>query len=87
MTEQIFIKAFFDVVLQEKVPVIDERSYENILLNEKNALVRVIFKWDSHSDTSILGFVKIANYYNEVIIKHDTKFYIFHEKIYFVMSV
>ncbi|TXT63070.1 MAG: hypothetical protein BAJALOKI3v1_440017 [Promethearchaeota archaeon] len=79
---ELFVKRVYEIVNELKIPLVDERVYEKADLMGKNALARVIFKFEE-DESVIRGFLGLAEYFHTIIVKDDDEFYIPHSSILF----
>jgi len=79
---ELFVKRVYEIVNELKIPLVDERVYDKADLMSKNALARVIFKFEE-DESVIRGFLGLAEYFHTIIVKDDDEFYIPHSSILF----
>ena len=73
--KELFIKRVYEIVNELKIPLIDERVYDAVTVNESRVNVAVSFKFEE-DESVIRGFLGLAEYFHTVVIKKKDKFYI-----------
>jgi hypothetical protein len=84
-SNELFVKRVFEVINEMKIPLIDERVYDDVKLSAKNGVVHVrfVFKED---ESVIRGFLGLAEFFHTIIIKYKDRFFIPHEHKLFVLE-
>ena len=80
--KELFIKRVYEIVKELKIPLIDERVYDNVKFNEGNCSTVISFKFEE-DESVIRGFLGLAEYFRTVVIKKKELFYIPHESLLF----
>jgi len=73
--KEIFIKRVYEIVNELKIPLIDERVYYKVEVNEAKVTTEVSFKFEE-DEAVIRGFLGLAEYFHTVVIKKKEKFFI-----------
>jgi hypothetical protein len=73
--EELFIKRVYEIVQELKIPLIDERVYSKVAIQENKPSVSVSFLFEE-DESVIRGFLGLAEYFHTVVIKKAKKFYI-----------
>ncbi len=73
--KEIFLKRTYEIVNELKIPLIDERVYKNIEVNESRCTVILTFEFDE-DEAVIRGFLGLADYFHTVVIKRKETFLI-----------
>ena len=68
-------KRVYEILNQLKIPLIDERVYDKVILNAGDALATVIFRFEE-DESIIKGFLSLAEYFRAVVIKKKDEFFI-----------
>ncbi|MFX1572242.1 MAG: hypothetical protein ACFFB0_05800 [Promethearchaeota archaeon] len=79
---ELFIKRVYEIVNELKIPLIDERVYDNVKFSAGSAIASVIFKFEE-DESVIRGFLGLAEYFHTVVIKRKDEFFIPHASILF----
>ncbi|MEJ2248138.1 MAG: hypothetical protein P8Y70_01770 [Candidatus Lokiarchaeota archaeon] len=82
---EIFIKRVFEIINELKIPLIDERVYDDVKISSKNGTVHIVFKFEE-DESVIRGFLGLAEYFHSVIIKRKDEFYIPHDSMLFILE-
>lgn len=82
---ELFIKRVYEIVQELKIPLIDERVYNKVLLNESKPTVNVSFLFEE-DESVIRGFLGLAEYFHTVVLKKAEKFYIVTTDIVFKLE-
>lgn len=80
-----FIKRVYEIVNELKIPLIDERVYYKVGVNEGKHHTVVRFKFEE-DESVIRGFLGLAEYFHTVVIKRKEKFYIPHGSMLFKLE-
>jgi hypothetical protein len=80
--KELFIKRVYEIVNELKIPLIDERVYDQVKFAAGQAIASVIFKFEE-DESVIRGFLGLAEYFHTVVIKRRDEFYIPHSSILF----
>ncbi len=73
--KELFIKRVYEIVNELKIPLIDERVYFKVLINEGKVTTTVSFRFEE-DESVIRGFLGLAEYFHTVVIKKKEKFFI-----------
>jgi len=73
--KELFIKRVYEIVQELKIPLIDERVYNKVTLQEARPTVSVSFTFEE-DESVIRGFLGLAEYFHTVVIKNKEKFFI-----------
>jgi hypothetical protein len=73
--KEIFLKRTYEIVNELKIPLIDERVYKSIVVNEARHTVVLTFEFDE-DESVIRGFLGLAEYFHTVVIKRKESFII-----------
>lgn len=73
--KEVFVRRVYEVVNELKIPLIDERVYDKIGINESRALIDVTFKFEDDEGV-IRGFLGLAEYFHSVVLKQKDTFLI-----------
>ncbi|MBY9017280.1 MAG: hypothetical protein KGD66_00465 [Candidatus Lokiarchaeota archaeon] len=68
-----FITRVYELVSELKIPLIDERVYDNVKIKSNGTIVKIIFDQD---ESVIYGFLGLSEYYHSIVIKQKDKFII-----------
>jgi len=82
---ELFVKRVYEIVSELKVPLIDERVYDDVKLKTKNATTEIKFEFEEDEEV-IRGFLGLADYFHTIVIKEKEKFYIPHDDKIFVLE-
>ena len=83
--KELFIKRVYEIVNELKIPLIDERVYEDVRFSPKNSVATVIFTFEE-DESVIRGFLGLAEYFHTVVIKKKDQFFIPHASILFQLQ-
>ncbi|MHA1727143.1 MAG: hypothetical protein ACTSWY_00235 [Promethearchaeota archaeon] len=83
--KELFIKRVYEIVNELKIPLIDERVYYKVELNEGRAITEVEFRFEE-DESVIRGFLGLAEYFHTVVIKRKEKFFIPNGEIIFKLE-
>jgi ssRNA-specific RNase YbeY (16S rRNA maturation enzyme) len=83
--KELFLKRTYEIVNELKIPLIDERVYKNINLNESRCTVVLTFEFDE-DESVIRGFLGLAEYFHTVVIKQKEKFLIPNSTTLFILQ-
>lgn len=73
--KELFMKRVYDIVHEQKIPLIDERVYDRATIAEPNQMSVVTFAFDE-DESVIQGFLGLAEYFHTIVIRKDERFYI-----------
>ncbi|MGM0469392.1 MAG: hypothetical protein ACQERB_11385 [Promethearchaeati archaeon] len=82
--DELFVKRVFEIINELKIPLIDERVYDDVKISSKNGIVHVTFEFEE-DESVIRGFLGLAEYFHTVIIKREDEFYIPHDNMLFIL--
>lgn len=83
--KELFLKRTYEIVNELKIPLIDERVYKNININESRCTVVLTFEFDE-DESVIRGFLGLAEYFHTVVIKQKEKFLIPNSTTLFILQ-
>jgi hypothetical protein len=83
--DELFIKRVFEIINELKIPLIDERVYDDVKISSKRGIIHVIFKF-LEDESVIRGFLGLAEYFHSIIIKQEDQFFIPHNNMLFVLE-
>ncbi|MHA1996881.1 MAG: hypothetical protein ACTSU9_02120 [Promethearchaeota archaeon] len=83
--KELFLKRTYEIVNELKIPLIDERVYKNITVNDSRCTVVLTFEFDE-DESVIRGFLGLAEYFHTVVIKQKDKFIIPNSTILFELK-
>ena len=83
--KELFIKRVYEIVNELKIPLIDERVYEDVRFTPKNSVATVIFTFEE-DESVIRGFLGLAEYFHTVVIKKKDQFFIPQASILFQLQ-
>ncbi|MCK4239532.1 MAG: hypothetical protein KAX33_10440 [Candidatus Lokiarchaeota archaeon] len=83
--KELFIKRVYEIVNELKIPLIDERVYEDVSFSGKSAIASVRFTFEE-DESVIRGFLGLAEYFHTVVIKSKDRFFIPHASILFQLQ-
>lgn len=83
--KELFIKRVYEIVNELKIPLIDERVYEDVRFSPKNSVATVIFTFEE-DESVIRGFLGLAEYFHTVVIKKKDQFFIPQASILFQLQ-
>jgi hypothetical protein len=83
--KEIFLKRTYEIVNELKIPLIDERVYKGINVNESRCTVVLTFEFDE-DESVIRGFLGLAEYFHTVVIKKKEQFLIPNGTVLFVLN-
>lgn len=83
--DELFIKRVFEIINELKIPLIDERVYDDVKISAKRGIIHVIFKF-LEDESVIRGFLGLAEYFHSIIIKQEDQFFIPHNNMLFVLE-
>lgn len=83
--KEIFLKRTYEIVNELKIPLIDERVYKGINVNESRCTVVLTFEFDE-DESVIRGFLGLAEYFHTVVIKKKEQFLIPNGTVLFVLK-
>jgi len=73
-SKELFIKRVYEIVNELKLPLIDERVYDRLNVNEKKYPCVTVFKFEE--DESVLrGALGLVEYFHAVVFKVKDVFY------------
>ncbi len=73
--KELFIKRVYEIVQEEKIPLVDGRVYQKAAINIGKFAVQVHFKFEE-DESVIQGFLGLAEYFHTVVIRRGETFYI-----------
>jgi len=82
---ELFIKRVYDLAGEMKIPLIDERVYDNVSINSKNSVATVKIKFEE-DESVIRGFLGLADFFHTVSVKRKDKFYIANDSAFFILE-
>ena len=82
---ELFIKRVYELINELKIPLIDERIYDDVKFKSKGAISEIKFLFEEDEEV-IRGFLGLADYFHTVVIKDKDKFYIPHNRKLFVLE-
>ena len=82
---ELFIKRVYELVSEMKIPLIDERIYDDVKFKSKSAVADIKFVFEEDEEV-IRGFLGLADYFHSLVIKDKDKFYIPHDKKLFLLE-
>jgi len=71
-----FVKRVYVFVNEMKIPLIDDKKYFKCNIIPQRATVHIVFKYEEGEDSTVKGFLGLADYYHTVVIKVKDSFYI-----------
>ncbi len=83
--KELFIKRVYEIVNELKIPLIDERVYDDVSFSGKLAIASVRFTFED-DESVIRGFLGLAEYFHTVVIKSKDRFFIPHASILFQLQ-
>ncbi|MBA7505177.1 hypothetical protein ES706_03840 [subsurface metagenome] len=83
--KELFIKRVYEIVNELKIPLIDERVYDDVSFSGKLAIASVRFTFEE-DESVIRGFLGLAEYFHTVVIKSKDRFFIPHASILFQLQ-
>jgi len=83
--KELFIKRVYEIVNELKIPLIDERVYEDVSFSGKSAIASIKFTFEE-DESVIRGFLGLAEYFHTVVIKKKDQFFIPHASILFQLQ-
>lgn len=83
--KELFIKRVYEIVQEEKIPLIDGRVYNKCSISEGKFPIQVIFKFEE-DESVIQGFLGLAEYFHTVVIRRKDDFYIPHSDCVFKLE-
>jgi hypothetical protein len=83
--DELFIKRVFEIINELKIPLIDERVYDEVKISSKRGIIHVIFTF-LEDESVIRGFLGLAEYFHSIIIKQEDQFFIPHNNMLFVLE-
>ena len=83
--DELFVKRVYEIVNELKIPLIDERVYDDVAFSSKAEIANVIFEFDE-DESVIRWFLGLAEYFHSVIIKKKDSFFIPHGKMLFTLE-
>ncbi|GAB4308143.1 MAG: hypothetical protein Kow0069_06140 [Promethearchaeota archaeon] len=75
--KELFIKRVYEIVQEERIPLVDGRVYSKATIAAGKFPVHVIFKFEE-DESVIQGFLGLAEYFHTVVIRSKDTFYIPH---------
>ncbi len=85
VSSELFVKRVFEIINEMKIPLIDERVYDEVKISSKNGTCHVRFEF-GEDEAVIRGFLGLAEYFHTVIIKRENMFFIPHDNMLFILS-
>jgi hypothetical protein len=82
--KELFIKRVYEIVQELKIPLVDERVYDNANIREGRFGSIVEFKFEEN-ESVIRGFLGLAEYYHTIVLKRKDHFYISSGNILFIL--
>lgn len=73
--KELFIKRVYEIVQEEKIPLIDGRVYSKANIASGKFAVTIIFKFEE-DESVIQGFLGLAEYFHTVVIRKKDDFFI-----------
>jgi hypothetical protein len=73
--KELFIKRVYEIVQEEKIPLVDGRVYQKATINIGKFAVQIRFKFEE-DESVIQGFLGLAEYFHTVVIRSKETFYI-----------
>ncbi|MHA1730961.1 MAG: hypothetical protein ACTSU5_03415 [Promethearchaeota archaeon] len=73
--KELFIKRVYEIVQEEKIPLIDGRVYAKATINGGKFAVNIVFKFEE-DESVIQGFLGLAEYFHTVVIRKKDDFFI-----------
>ena len=71
------IKRMYEIINELNIPLIDERVYNRLILDEKRYPSVTTFRFDE-DESVIRGFLGLAEFFHTVVIKNKDNFTIVH---------
>lgn len=75
--KELFIKRVYEIVQEEKIPLIDGRVYSSAQMNLGKFAIKILFKFEE-DESVIQGFLGLAEYFHTVVIRRKDDFFIPH---------
>jgi len=79
------VKRVFEIINELKIPLIDERVYDEVKISAKNGIIHVKFVFEE-DESVIRGFLGLAEYFHTVIIKEKDRFFIPHGSMLYILE-
>ncbi|MHA1793510.1 MAG: hypothetical protein ACTSVI_12740 [Promethearchaeota archaeon] len=79
------MKRTYEIVNELKIPLVDERVYAKVNINDARCTVILSFEFDE-DESVIRGFLGLAEYFHSVVIKQKDRFLIPHGTILFELK-
>jgi hypothetical protein len=83
--KELFIKRVYEIVQEEKIPLIDGRVYTKATISEGKFSVQIRFKFEE-DESVIQGFLGLAEYFHTVVIRSKETFFIPHGDCLFILD-
>ena len=85
MKKELFIKRVYEIVQELKIPLVDERVYNDANIREGRFGCIVTFQFEE-DESVIRGFLGLAEYYHTIVLKRKDHFYISSGSILFQLN-
>jgi hypothetical protein len=85
VSDELFVKRVFEIINEMKIPLIDERVYDEVKISAKNGIIHIKFEF-REDENVIRGFLGLAEYFHTVIIKDENRFFIPHDEMLFILE-
>lgn len=83
--KELFLKRTYEIVNELKIPLIDERVYKSIEINDSRCTVVLTFEFDE-DESVIRGFLGLAEYFHTVVVKQKETFMIPNGTVLFILK-
>ncbi|HMF30504.1 MAG TPA: hypothetical protein VKK79_03775 [Candidatus Lokiarchaeia archaeon] len=83
--KELFIKRVYEIVQEEKIPLIDGRVYADAQINAGKFSINIKFKFEE-DESVIQGFLGLAEYFHTVVIRKKETFYIPYGDALFILD-
>lgn len=78
-----FIKRVYELIAELKIPLIDERIYDDVKIKSPAMEIKLNFEQD---ESIIRGFLGLAEYFHSIVLKKKDRFYIPQDEILFTLE-
>jgi len=78
-----FIQKVYELSSELKIPLIDERIYDDVKVKSNGTKVKFLFEQD---ESVIRGFLGLSEYFNSIVIKKKDQFIISAENVIYTLE-
>jgi hypothetical protein len=82
---QELIEIVHNIIMEQKIPLIDENVYNKLKISKSSAISYVKFIYEKQVSV-VQGFLGLADFFHTVVFQDKDKFYIINEKQLYVIE-